>query len=90
VRADAYLQSGQINRKTFKVLWRSEPIYYDPFVFSSALCASLKKQVRAAMLNNPGNLREFLDSQDASGIVPVSHAEYAPLLQMMQPKPAQP
>ncbi|WP_077048494.1 phosphate/phosphite/phosphonate ABC transporter substrate-binding protein [Pseudomonas sp. KK4] len=90
VRADAYLASGLIDRDTFKVLWRSEPIYYDPFVFSGSLCASLKKQIRAAMLNHQAQLSEFLASQDASGIVPVSHAEYAPLLRMMQPKPQSP
>lgn len=90
VRADAYLANGLIDRDTFKVLWRSEPIYYDPFVFSGSLCDPLKKQIRTAMLDHQAELSEFLDSQDASAIVPVSHAEYAPLLKMMQPKPQSP
>ncbi|MFY0731658.1 phosphate/phosphite/phosphonate ABC transporter substrate-binding protein [Pseudomonas sp. NFX15] len=87
VRADAYLNSGKFKRDTFEVLWRSDPIYYDPFVFSGSLCASLKQRARAAMLNNQEGLASFLDSQEATGIVPVSHAEYAPLLRMMQPVP---
>ncbi|KAB0491245.1 phosphate/phosphite/phosphonate ABC transporter substrate-binding protein [Pseudomonas vancouverensis] len=87
VRADAYLNSGKIGRDTFKVLWRSDPIYYDPFVFSGSLCAPLKKRIRAAMLSNQEQLASFLDSQEASGIVSVTHAEYAPLLHMMQTQP---
>ena len=90
VRADEYLADGLIQRDTFKVLWRSEPIYYDPFVFSGSVCGPLKERVRAAMLNDQQGLSGFLDSQKASGIVPVSHAEYAPLLRMMQDQTAAP
>lgn len=88
VRADEYLNRGLIGRDTFKVLWRSEPIYYDPFVFSGTLCGALKERIRNAMLNDQQGLAQFLDSQEASGIVPVSHAEYAPLLRMMEAAPA--
>lgn len=87
VRADEYLTNGLIQRDTFKVLWRSEPIYYDPFVFSGSVCGPLKEKIRAAMLNDQQGLAGFLASQKASGIAPVSHAEYAPLLRMMQAEP---
>ncbi|WP_397453775.1 phosphate/phosphite/phosphonate ABC transporter substrate-binding protein [Pseudomonas sp. NA-150] len=84
VRADAYLNDGRINRETFNVLWRSNAIYYDQFVFSGSLCPSLKEKIRSAMLNDPKGLSSFLASQDASGIVPASQAEYATLMLMMQ------
>jgi phosphonate transport system substrate-binding protein len=84
VRADAYLNSGRIDRDTFAVLWRSEPIYYDPYVFSGSLCAAFKSKIREAMLNNPNALAGFLKSQDASGIAPVGHTQYEPLLRLMQ------
>ncbi|MHC8305825.1 phosphate/phosphite/phosphonate ABC transporter substrate-binding protein [Pseudomonas sp. PB3P13] len=84
VRVDEYLKKGLINRETLKVLWRSEPIYYDPFVFRGALCAGLKKQIRDAMLVDTKGLQDFLGSQEASGIVPVGHAQYAPLLQKIR------
>lgn len=84
VRADAYLNSGRIGRETFNVLWRSERIYYDPYVFSGSLCPEFKARIRSAMLENQDGLAAFLASQDASGIAPVSHAEYAPLLPMIQ------
>ncbi|MVV46995.1 phosphate/phosphite/phosphonate ABC transporter substrate-binding protein [Pseudomonas sp. PB120] len=89
VQADAYLNSGQIGRDTLHVLWRSAPIYYDPMVFSGTLCPKLKKTIREAVLNHQEKLASFLASQQASGIVPVSHAEYAPLLRMMQSVPVE-
>lgn len=85
VRADEYLNKGLITRETFSVLWRSQPIYYDPFVFRGGLCQGLKQRVREAMLTHVEGLKVFLQSQEASGIIAVSHAEYASLLQMMQP-----
>lgn len=84
VRADAYLSSGRIRADTLRVLWRSERIYYDPYVFSGSLCSALKARIRSAMLNEQAGLRTFFDSQQATGLAPVSHAEYAPILRMMQ------
>lgn len=84
VRADAYLNDGLIDRDTFNVLWRSERIYYDPYVFRGNLCAEYKTRIRAAMMENQEGLAAFLSSQDASAIAPVSKAEYAPLVRMME------
>ena len=87
VQTDAYLNSGKIQRDTLRVLWRSAPIYYDPFVFRAGLCAAVKEQVRTAMLTEPQALAAFLAAERASGVVPVSHANYQALQQMMQPAP---
>jgi len=84
VRADAYLNSGRIAQDTFNVLWRSERIYYDPYVFRGNLCGEYKTRIRAAMLEHQEGLAAFLASQDASAIAPVSKAEYAPLVRMME------
>ena len=84
VEVDAYLNSGRIKRDTFDILWRSEPIFYSPYVFSGSLCPELKEQIRAAVLNNQQGLSAFLKSQEATGLVPTSHAEYESLVQMMQ------
>ncbi|MFF7709286.1 phosphate/phosphite/phosphonate ABC transporter substrate-binding protein [Pseudomonas sp. NPDC007930] len=82
-RVDAYLDSGRIDRNTFNVLWRSQPIFYDPYVFSGRLCPALKAKVRSAMLSDPQGLAGFFASQQATAMVPVSHADYAPLLKIM-------
>jgi phosphonate transport system substrate-binding protein len=84
VRADAYLNSERMGRDALRVLWQSEPIYYDPYVFSGNLCAPLKEKIRRSMLSNHPDLRAFLQSQHASGIAPVSHARYERLLRLMQ------
>ncbi len=84
VQADAYLNSGKITRDTFRVLWRSAPIFYDPYVFSGSLCAALKARIRTAMLSESAALSTFLASQHASGVMAVSHDDYAPLLKLMQ------
>lgn len=82
-RADAYLARHALSPAALKVQWRSRPIYYDPYVFSASLCPALKQRIRAAMLDDPDALAAFVASQDASGLVPVSKAEYAPLQRMM-------
>lgn len=87
VRADDYLKNGKISPDTFNVLWRSDRIYYDPYVFSASLCPELKDRIRTAMLTEPEGLAAFFASQGASGIAPVSHREYAPLLPMLQTVP---
>lgn len=84
VRADAYLKQGRITPDTLDVLWQSQPIYYDPYVFSARLCSQLKERIRQSMLTDPEGLSEFLASQHASGIAPVGHGEYQPLLKMME------
>src|SRR5690606_34937749 len=50
VRADDYLRRGLIGTDTLRVLWRSTPLHYDPFVFSSDICSHLKTKIRALML----------------------------------------
>ncbi len=83
VQADAYLNAGKISRDSLRVLWRSAPIFYDPYVFSGSLCPDLKARIRTAMLSESAALATFLASQHASGIMAVSHADYAPLLRIM-------
>jgi len=83
-QADAYLASHSIDPKRLQVLWRSEPIYYDPYVFSASLCPALKNKLRKAMLEDPMALAGFVASQEATGLVPVGHKEYAGLEKMME------
>lgn len=83
VRADAYLNEGRIGPDTFRLLWRSQPLYYDPYVFSGQLCPALKERIRRAMLEDQEGLASFFASQNATGIAPVSHTEYRSLLRLL-------
>lgn len=83
VRADAYLNQGRIAQDTLSVLWRSSPIFYDPFVFRGSLCQAIKHDIRAAMFGDSPELRTFLKSQNASGIARTADADYLPLAEVM-------
>ena len=84
MRADEYLRRGRIAEGTFRVLWRSTPIPFDPYVFSSRLCPQLKARIRSALLDDQAPLKDFLASQQANTFIPASHAEYAPLLPLLE------
>lgn len=85
VRVDEYLRRGLISIDSLRVLWRSAPIHYDPFVFSSELCQQLKTKVRELMLERSPEMETFLRSRRAARIIPVNHQAYQPLLQLMTP-----
>ncbi|WP_193073721.1 phosphate/phosphite/phosphonate ABC transporter substrate-binding protein [Pseudomonas sp. FME51] len=86
VRADEYLRRGLISVDALRVLWRSAPIHYDPFVFSSEVCPQLKARVRELLLEQSPRMSAFLRSRRAVRIIPVSHQAYEPLLQLMTPR----
>lgn len=83
VRADDYVKQGKMTPDALRVLWRSAPIYYDPFVFSPLVCPALKNKIRHLMLNEPSALDGFYKSQQATGLMPASHSDYAPLIPLM-------
>lgn len=82
-RADEYLKRGIISRDTFRVLWQSPPLHYDPFVFSSGLCHSVRQGIIDLMITPSGRLQDFLESQHASGITRVTHEDYRALDRLM-------
>lgn len=86
VRVDEYLRRGLITVDSLRVLWRSTPIHYDPFVFSSEVCPQLKTRVRELMLEQSPEMSAFLRSQRTTRIIPVSHQDYERLLQLMTPR----
>lgn len=82
-RADEYLKRGVISRDTFRVLWQSPPLHYDPFVFRGDLCRSVRQEIIDLMTTPSERLRDFLESQNASGITGVTHGDYQALERLM-------
>lgn len=80
-RADEYLAQGLIDESSLRILWRSEPIHYDPLVFSSFVCEDIRQRVRELVFAPSEQLDEFLRNQRAERVVPVTHAAYQSLLQ---------
>ena len=81
---DEYLARGLIGQNSLRVLWRSAPIHYDPYVFRGGLCTELKNRIRQLMLVESAHLADFFESQQATGFSPVSHEYYQPLLRFME------
>ncbi|PPI85249.1 phosphate/phosphite/phosphonate ABC transporter substrate-binding protein [Marinobacter maroccanus] len=82
-RADEYLKRGMIGTDSFRVLWRSPPLHYDPFVFRNDLCHSVRQKLLELMTTPSPRLRDFLDSQHATRITPVRHEDYQALESLM-------
>lgn len=82
-RADEYLRRGLLDEHTLRVLWSSQPIHYDPFVFRAGLCEELKQPIRELLLNANPALSGFLASQQAAALTTVSHEDYLPLIQLL-------
>ena len=78
-RVDEYVTRGTIDRDRFRVIWRSEPLHYDPFVFRAGLCQAFKSNIIRVMTTPSEQRRRFLESQQATEITRVKHESYAPL-----------
>ena len=81
--------AGALSATQVRVLWKSDPIPYDPFVFRGPLCEPLRKQIRAAFLADAAttSLRELLDSFNAVRFIPVDDTHYAGIRKLLEKTP---
>jgi len=77
--------AGKLPANQVRVLWKSEPIPYDPFVYRGQLCDSLRKQIRAAFLGDAAtkDLRNLLDGFKATRFIPIDDSHYAGIRKML-------
>jgi phosphonate transport system substrate-binding protein len=78
-RIDEFIEKNQLSPDQVVVLWRSEPIHSDPFVFSSRLDSALKDRIRQIVLSGSPRLSGMLEAMQLVDIVPVSDADYQPI-----------
>lgn len=78
-RVDEMIRRGLVNPSSMRVLWQSDPLHYDPFVFRSGVCDDLRNRIIELISRPSPELKAFLRSQQAVGINPVSHDDYAAL-----------
>ena len=83
VRADDFIRQEKMSPEALRVLWRSEAIHYDPFVFGPTVCAEHKAKIKQLMLEDQGPLNAFFLSQQATGLVAADHSDYAPMNKVM-------
>jgi len=71
------IDAGKESKDNYRVLWQSEPIPLDPFVYRDRLCAPIKEKIIDGFLKaTPEQSKLLLDGFNASKLVPASDADY--------------
>jgi len=72
------VSKGEATLEGVNILWQSDPIPQDPFVYRSTLCDDIKKKIAETFLNlkgQPGS-QKFLDNVKSNKFVPMSSKDY--------------
>ena len=71
------IDDGKIKRGELRVLWKSAPIPYDPFVYRGNLCPDIRLKIRQVFFDasNP-DIVEVLKGLRSEKFVPTSDANY--------------
>lgn len=73
---DDAVRNGALRMDEIRILWRSKPIPYDPFVTRRSLCPALQKQIRQVFLGDTRPLQGMLRELGMTGFVPVTDEDY--------------
>ena len=77
-RFDNVVDKGEVKLDDFNVLWKSDPIPQDPFVYLTTLCDDIKKNIEDTFLglkDQPG-AQKFLDNVKSNMFVRMTSADY--------------
>ena len=77
-RFDNVVNKGEIGLEDVNVLWRSDPIPQDPFVYRNDLCQEIRAKVEETFLglkDQPG-AKMFLDNVKSNTFVPMTSKDY--------------
>jgi len=80
-----FVAAGNAAREDYRVLWQSEPIPLDPFVYRGRLCAPIKDGIRKVFLANNGErYPELLARYNAVRLSPVSDDSYSQIRELLR------
>ncbi len=77
-RFDNVVDKGEVALSDFNVLWKSDPIPQDPFVYRNTLCDDIKKNIEDTFLglkDQPG-AKKFLDNVKSNTFVRMKSSDY--------------
>lgn len=63
------------------VVWHSEPIPTDPFVYQNRLCEPVKRGIHRVFFERQEELQPLFEWRDREGFAPVSDSDYQQLMQ---------
>lgn len=80
-RVEEAKRAGRLEPDTLHVVWRSDPIPYDPFVYQAALCQPVKDAIHRVFFEHQENLQPLIAWRGMDAFVPVSDSDYQQLMQ---------
>lgn len=77
-RFDNVVNKGEASLDGVNILWKSDPIPQDPFVYRNTLCGNIKTQIRETFLDLKGQpgAKKFLDNVKSNTFVKMSSDDY--------------
>lgn len=72
---------GRPATAALRVIWQSDPIPSDPFVYQNRLCEPVKQSIRRVFFERTHELRPLLEWRGRTGFVPVSDSDYRMLME---------
>jgi len=82
------ISAGKLRKDDYQVLWQSEPIPLDPFVYRDHLCAPIKDKIRKVFLSNNGEeYSAVLKKLNAVRFSPISDDSYRTIREILRTAP---
>jgi phosphonate transport system substrate-binding protein len=79
------VRAGKARTGDFKVLWRSEPITREPFVYRNQLCSAIKEKIVSVFLKSDyAQIKGTLDKFKTVRFVPVTDDDYRIIRELYQ------
>ena len=77
-RFDNVVNKGEVKLEEFNVLWKSDPIPQDPFVYRNSLCDAIKAKIAETFLGlkDQPEAKKFLDNVKSNTFVPMTSDDY--------------
>lgn len=86
-RVNEAMYNGHPAAQALQIVWRSDPIPSDPFVYQVDLCESVKQAIHRVFFERQSELQPLFVWRDKQGFVPVSESDYLLLMQGLPESP---
>lgn len=73
---DEHIRRGRVRKDEMKIVWKSEIIPFDPFVFRKRICAPLTEKIIKAFLEGQAEMQPMFEQLKNSGFIPVGDETY--------------
>lgn len=84
---DDAIRSGRMRMDDIRILWKSAPIPYDPFVQNTRLCPALVGKIRQVFLGDTLALQGMFKELGMTGFAPVTDDQYGDIRALFRAPP---